>query len=83
LSKHRGRVVPLIPGRGDAVELWVNQDVAEIFFGVGAEVLSEEVIAELVARGWPRRDLEELGAAGAQYSRARDSIVFPLEFSSL
>jgi hypothetical protein len=52
-------------------------EVSQLFFGVGAVKLTEEVITELVARGWPRADLECFARRGAMYSRLRDSIVFP------
>jgi hypothetical protein len=55
----------------------VGLEVAQVFFGVGTVPLSDAVIAKLVARGWPRVDLEQLKRLGAVYSLQRDSIVIP------
>lgn len=45
----------------------------------GLEVLSERLIAELGARGWPVDDLKWAASQGARFSRKRQSIVFPPE----
>ncbi len=52
-------------------------ELAQVFFGVGAEQLTPALIAELVGRGWPQVDLEKFGRRGALYSRIRDSLIFP------
>lgn len=49
------------------------------FLGEGAEDLTDDLIAELVGRGWPEADLKKMRAEGAKYNRDRDSIVYPPE----
>jgi hypothetical protein len=55
----------------------VGLEVAQVFFGVGTVPLCESLIEKLVARGWPRADLEQLKRLGAVYSLQRDSVVIP------
>lgn len=42
-----------------------------------AEPLTDQVIAELVSKGWPESDLKQMRDEGAAYNRQRNSIVFP------
>jgi len=56
-----------------------ERDVAEVFLGHRLEPLSEELIAELSARGWPEADVRSMAEVGAQYSRSLNSLIFPPE----
>lgn len=53
----------------------------QIFLGEGLEPLTDELIIELVEfQKMPEKDLLEFRKLGAQYSRPRNSIVFPPVF---
>ena len=58
-----------------------HQNFRQVFMGEGAEPLCECVIQELVSKGWPENDLRQMQKEGAFYSRYRNSILFPPEFS--
>jgi hypothetical protein len=58
-----------------------NSDFRQVFMGEGAEPLCECVIQESVSKGWPENDLRQMQKEGAFYSRPRNSILFPPEFS--
>jgi len=60
-----------------------NTTIRQVFDKEGQEPLTDTVIAELVARGWPEGDLREMAAEGASYSRIRDSIIYPPEFDGI
>ena len=45
------------------------------------EALTEEVISELVGRGWPRKNLDGMAKIGMCYCRSRDSIMSPYQTS--
>jgi hypothetical protein len=61
----------------------VEQDVRQIFFGEGTEPITDELIKELVEKGFPRNDLLYLKNEGAMYSRPRNSFIFPPEFEAV
>jgi hypothetical protein len=52
-------------------------EVQEIFFGLGSEPLTDQVIKELVSRGWPESELKRMQASGYIYNRNRDSLLAP------
>jgi hypothetical protein len=54
-----------------------------VFLGEGNEPLTEDLIKELVQKGWPEADLREFARGGAEYCRPRKSIVYPPEFGGL
>ena len=51
-------------------EVFTNRDTVEI---------TEGLLEELVSRGWKKEDLENARAAGAQFSRQRNSLLYPME----
>jgi len=53
----------------------------QVFLGEGLEPLTNELIDELVrVQKMPKKDLLKFQKQGAQYSRPRNSIVFPLVY---
>jgi hypothetical protein len=60
-----------------AVNASSDRDIAEIFGGVGTEVLTEAVVMELVGRGWPGSIYELRSKQG------RDITVGGTRFSSM
>jgi len=70
--------------KGDEL-LWFVRDhcldpeVREIFLLEGCEPLSDDLIGELVAKGWPKDDLLFLRGARGVFCRRRNSILFPPE----
>jgi len=54
------------------------KEIEQIFSGRGEE-LTDVVIGELVARGWPKDDLLYAQSQGYKYNRERDSLVGPVE----
>lgn len=51
-------------------EIFTNRDTVEI---------TDTLLEELVASGWKKEDVEHARSAGAQYSRQRNSLLFPME----
>jgi hypothetical protein len=51
----------------------------QIFLGQGTEPLTDELIRELVAKGWQEQELRSMKETGAMYSRPRNSLIFPTE----
>jgi hypothetical protein len=56
-----------------------DPEVRQVFLHEGQVPLTHELIAELVARGWPEDDLLAAREAGAVYSTIRDSLIYPLQ----
>jgi hypothetical protein len=54
-------------------------DMQTVFKGQGTEDLTEDLITQLVAQGFPEKDLREMKAKGFKYSRPRNSFVSPPE----
>jgi len=50
-------------------------EIEAIFGDAGKVELTDELIAELVARGWPEKDLLWARSAGMKYSTIRDSLL--------
>jgi hypothetical protein len=57
-----------------------NEAFRTVFLGEGAVPLTDDVIADLVRKGWPEGNLREAQAAGAAYNTLRNSIVYPAEY---
>jgi hypothetical protein len=58
------------------------KDLKHIFFGEGTEPITDELINELLTKGWSKKDLVSYRNNGGQYSRPRNSIIYPPEFGS-
>ena len=54
-----------------------EKDIAEIFFGVGQQPLTEDLIQKLLSMGWRESDLRLAASQGATYSESRNSLMFP------
>lgn len=52
-----------------------DRDIREIFFGEASEPLTDQLVEELAARGWPKADLQKFQRAGWRYNRRRDSLL--------
>jgi hypothetical protein len=52
------------------------------FFGEGLEPITDELINELVKKGWSGEDLKRQRNKGGKYSRTRNSIIYPPDFGS-
>ena len=65
-----------------AAKASINQDpkLRQIFGNEGQEDLTDELITELVTKGFPEADLRDFAKQGAKYSRPRNSIIFPAEW---
>lgn len=50
-------------------------EIDQIFFGKGSEELTDELVEELVAKGWERKGLVEFQKEGFRYNRTRNSLV--------
>jgi len=55
-----------------------SPDMRQIFFGEGAEEITDELIEELVASGTPRERIEEARAQGMTYLRQRKAFIGPV-----
>lgn len=68
--------------RGDVrVRYNSPQAIRQIFGGEGQEALTDELIDDLVARGWERDFLIFARLKGAKWSRSRRSLIFPPELA--
>ena len=72
---------------GEGVDIHFAEDVNELddtdaltlFYSPGTEEITENVIEQLTAKGWPEKDIREMKAKGFKYSRLRNSLVGPPE----
>ena len=63
------------------MDLTSDATLRQVFLGEGLEPLTDDLINELVEiQRMPKKDLLEFRKKGAQYSRPRNSIVFPLVY---
>lgn len=63
------------------MDLTSDATLRQVFLGEGLEPLTDDLINELVEiQRMPKKDLFEFRKKGAQYSRPRNSIVFPLVY---
>jgi hypothetical protein len=60
----------------------VPKEVRELFLGEGSEAITEELINELVGKGWNESQLRSYQKEGALYSRPRNTILYPPDFGS-
>ena len=60
-----------------------DSEMREIFLLEGCEPLCDAVMAELLARGWPKDDLDYLRQAGGVFCRRRNWILFPPEVGGI
>ena len=60
----------------DSLNLDTGKDVD---IHIGIEEITEDVIEQLTAKGWPEKDIREMKAKGFKYSRLRNSLVGPPE----
>jgi len=59
-----------------------NEKFRQIFLGEGQISLTDKLIKNLVKKqGWPKKDLIKFKKMGCMYSRSRNSIIFPPEYS--
>jgi hypothetical protein len=56
-----------------------SPDMQAVFTGQGTEELTEDVIKQLSAQGWPEKEIREMQGKGFRYSRSRNSLVGPPE----
>jgi hypothetical protein len=54
-----------------------KESISQIFGGEGTEPITEDLIAELVGKGWAEDDLRKGLSMGAMYSRPRNSLLMP------
>lgn len=55
-----------------------SPDVRQTIFGEGAEEVTDELVEELVQRGWDRKLVEQYRANGLSYSRPRNTFLGPV-----
>jgi len=60
-----------------------DPEIRQIFLCEGCEPLTDVLIGELVARGWPKDDLNFARGARGVFCRQRNSILFPPEVETL
>jgi hypothetical protein len=79
MSKKRGD--PLVSVRSINGKIEDDVTLRQIFLGEGWEVLTDELINQLVSDGWDRAGLIEHQREGAYYCRPRNSIIYSPVFS--
>ena len=60
----------------------LSKDFRHLFSRDGTEPITDELINELVGKGWSMDELKAQRNKGGRYSRVRDSIIYPPEFGS-
>lgn len=73
-KRQKGRTPPPRQVATEQQSADADRDVAEIFGGVGTELLTDALVAELVGRGWEESRLREAQQLGGRYNRRRDSL---------
>lgn len=58
-----------------SVTITSSEEIDQIFFGKGSDKLTDELLEELVAKGWERKGLVEFQKEGYRYNRSRNSLV--------
>lgn len=75
-AKKRKRMLRRMSQNNEPVN---DATLRQVFCDAGSEEITEDLIRELTARGWPGSDIREFARMGARYSRPRDSFIFPPE----
>ena len=60
----------------------LSKDFKHLFSRDGTEPITDELINELVEKGWSGEDLKKNRNKGGKYSRTRNSIIYPPDFGS-
>jgi hypothetical protein len=74
IMSHKRRVKVKVRGVKNISQ---DREIQQIFFGADSEPLTEELIQELIAKGWPEEDLRVLAGEGQTYCRPRNSLMGP------
>jgi len=54
-----------------------DEAIQQLFFGKDNEAITEQVIHELVSKGWPEKDVLQFAKEGFTYCRPRNSFIEP------
>ena len=65
------------PETGDSEGTVSEDEIEQIFFGKGTEELTNQLVEELVGKGWERKRLVEYKKQGFRYNRKRNSMFDP------
>jgi len=61
----------------------LRKSTRQLFLGEGTEPLTNELIEELVLKGWKKSDLLYHRQRGGMYSRPRNTVFYPPEHGTM